>query len=160
GIADLALCKLLGDPESREKVTEGEFLQILKDIPGAEDLTRAEAAELVIESLRSRRDQESPETTARLRLYRQINDIQATEALDREFVDGVIREGEAIVPLLIGVLRSYAQSAVLEEDEWVVENTLALLGEIGSPAALSALFEFTEMEDGDLSGAAGWAIDR
>jgi hypothetical protein len=60
----------------------------------------------------------------------------------------------------VGILRVFAETSLLEDDEWIVENTLALLGEIGSPVALEPLLEFCALDTADLSGAAGWAVDR
>ena len=58
------------------------------------------------------------------------------------------------------MLRGWAQSFLPEDEEDIVENTLALLGEIGHAGAIPHLLEFTVLDNVDLSGAADWAIDR
>jgi len=70
-------------------------------------------------------------------------------------VDALVQEGESIVPLLVGVLRGWAQDFLPEEEECTVENTLALLGEIGEASVIPHLLEFIVRDDVDLSGVAG-----
>ena len=132
----------------------------MDDTEGYKDLSKHEQIELVVEALRRRRDLEPVPVTARLRPYRLIHQLQDGEDLDAQFVDALVQEGESIVPLLVGVLRGWAQSFLPEDDEDVVENTLALLGEIGHAGAIPHLLEFAVLENVDLSGAAGWAFDR
>ena len=98
------------------------------------------------------RDLEPPEVTARLRPHRLITQLQEVDEPDKETIDSLVREGEEIIPLLAGVLRGYAQSAVLKDRPRVVENALALMGEIGSPAALPHILEFIPLDNPDLSG--------
>ena len=109
--------------------------------------------------MRNRRDREPEEVTARLRPLRLLLELQDAEELGSETVDAIVREGEAMVPLLIGLLRSYAQSDLLDSDEATVGNALALMGEIGSATAFPALLEFSSLQDSVLSGAAAWAFD-
>ena len=75
-------------------------------------------------------------------------------------VEALVREGVAIVPLLAGLLRAYAQTPLFGDDTAPVENALALLGEIGSPEALPYLLEFGALDDANLSHVAHWAIHR
>ena len=100
------------------------------------------------------------EVTARLRPYRLIHQIQELGDLDSQLVDVLIAEAAAIVPLLVGVLRGWAQDYLPADDECSVENALAILGEIGDPAVIPHLLEFLVVDNVDLSGAAGWAFDR
>jgi hypothetical protein len=159
GLAELALSKLLLDEEAL-KTLPGPIPFGLDDIEGYADLSKEEQVELVIEALRRRRDLEPVPVTARLRPYRLIHQLQVAEDLDAQLVDALVQEGESIVPLLVGVLRGWAQSFLPEDEENVVENTLALLGEIGHTGAIPHLLEYAVLEDVDLSGAAGWALDR
>jgi len=105
-----------------------------------------------------RRAEEPPEVASRLRLHRLLLELEEAVEIERDLVDRIVHEGEAIVPLLIGLLRGYAREDVCEAK--TVESVLALLGEIGSPLPLEALIELTGFDNPELSGAAGWAFDR
>jgi hypothetical protein len=159
GLAELALTKLLLDEEAL-KALPGPIPFGLDDNEGYKDLSKEEQIELVIEALRRRRDLEPVPVTARLRPYRLIHQLQEAEDLDAQLVDALVQAGESIVPLLVGVLRGWAQNFLPEDEEGVVENTLALLGEIGGAGAIPHLLEFTVLDHVDLAGAAGWAFDR
>ena len=160
GLAELALSKLLLDEEGLEALGPNPIPFGLDDIEGYKDLSKHEQIELVVEALRRRRDLEPVPVTARLRPYRLIHQLQDAEDVDAQLVDALVQEGESIVPLLVGVLRGWAQSFLPEDDEDVVENTLALLGEIGHAGTIPHLLEFAVLDNVDLSGAAGWALDR
>ncbi|MGB7721091.1 MAG: hypothetical protein WBL65_14390 [Bryobacteraceae bacterium] len=159
GLAELALSKVLLDEEAL-KTLPGPIPFGLDDIEGYADLSKEEQVELVIEALRRRRDLEPVPVTARLRPYRLIHQLQDAEDLDAQLVDALVQEGESIVPLLVGVLRGWAQGFLPEDEEDIVENTLALLGEIGHAGAIPHLLEYAVLDNVDLSGAAGWALDR
>jgi hypothetical protein len=160
GLAELALSKLLLDEEGLASLGPGPIPFSLDEIEGYKNLSRDEQIELVVEELRRRRDLEPAPVTARLRPYRLIHQLQVAGDLDAQVVDALVREGESIVPLLVGVLRGWAQSFLPEDDDDVVENSLALLGEIGRAGAIPYLLEFAAVGHVDLSGAAGWACDR
>jgi hypothetical protein len=160
GLSELGLRKLRLDPESLEEIAEDPDSIANLKLEGFEDLHGDERLEALAEMFRERRDLEPAEVTARLRPFRLLQQIQEAEELDSELIDVVLGEGEAITPLLAGILRGYAQSPLFGDDDWVVENALALLGEIGSPAILPSLLEFCTLDNDNLSGAAGWAIDR
>jgi hypothetical protein len=160
GLAELALSKLLLDEEGLEALGPNPIPFGLDDIEGYKDLSKHEQIELVVEALRRRRDLEPAPVTARLRPYRLIHQLQDAEDVDAQLVDTLVQEGESIVPLLVGVLRGWAQSFLPEDDVDVVEDTLALLGEIGHAGAIPHLLEFAVLDNVDLSGAAGWALDR
>ena len=78
----------------------------------------------------------------------------------RRPLDSIIAEGSAIIPLLIGVLRAWAQGSLDEEGDSDVENALALLGEIGSPEEIPHLLEFVDLRNETAAGAASWALGR
>jgi hypothetical protein len=160
GLAELALSKLLLDEDDLEALGPGPIPFSLDDIEGYKDLSKEEQIELVIEALRRRRDLEPAAVTARLRPYRLIHQLQDGDDLDTQLVDALVQEGESVVPLLVGVLRGWAQSFLPEHQEDAVENALALLGEIGHTGAIPHLLEFATVDHVDLSGAAGWALDR
>jgi hypothetical protein len=158
GFGELALRKLLLDPVALEDVPFEPIASL--PLEGLEDLDGKERLQALVVMLQSRRDLEPPEVTARLRPYRLLQQLQEAEDLDPDLVDAIVREGSGLVPPLVGILRVFAETSLLDEDEWIVENTLALLGEIGSPLALEPLLEFCVLENDDLSGAASWAVDR
>ena len=160
GLSELALSKLLLDEEGLETLGPDPIPPGLDSIEGYDNLNKHEQIQLVVEALRSRRDLEPGTVTARLRPFRLIHQLQDTEDLDAQLVDALVQEGESIVPLLVGVLRGWAQSFLPEDDVDVVENTLAPLGEIGHAGAIPHLLEFAVLDNVDLSGAAGWALDR
>ena len=160
GLAELALSKVLLDEKGLEALGPAPLPFGLEDIEGSKDLSKEEQIELVIEALRRRRDLEPVPVTARLRPYRLIHQLQDAEELDAQLVDALLQEGESIVPLLVGVLRSWAQGFLPEDEEDVLEDTLALLGEIGHAGAIPHLLEYAGLDNVDLSGAAGWALDR
>jgi hypothetical protein len=160
GLAELALSKLLLDEEGLEALGPGPIPFGLDGTEEYDDLSKHEQIELVVDALRWRRDLEPVPVTARLRPYRLIHQLQDAEDVDAQLVDALVQEGESIVPLLVGVLRGWAQSFLPEDDEDVVENTLALLGEIGHAGTIPHLLEFAVLDNVDLSGAAGWALDR
>jgi hypothetical protein len=160
GLSELALSKLSLDEADLDALWPGPIPFGLDDIEGYRDLSKVEQIELVIEALRRRRDLEPAAVTARLRPYRLIHQLQDAADLDAQVVDALVQEGDPIVPLLVGVLRGWAQGFLPEDQEDIVENTLALLGEIGHAGAIPHLLEFAVVDNVDLSGAAAWAFDR
>jgi len=118
----------------------------------------ASQLDALIAIFESQRAEELPEVTRRLRLHRLLLELEEADGIERDLVDRIVREGEAIVPLLIGLLRGYAREDLCRAQ--TIEAVLALLGEIGSPSALEALIEFSDFDDPELSGAAGWAFNR
>ncbi|MDQ1472788.1 MAG: hypothetical protein QOJ99_4268 [Bryobacterales bacterium] len=151
------------DAEDPDELDGEEDLEDEEDLEEVEDLeveSPLERLESTIDLLRDRRDLEPLDVTARLRPTRLIDQIHQTDDLDEETVDALVREGEAFVPWLTGVLRSYVLNPLFEYESRMAENTLALLGEIGSPDALPPLLEFCTSQDYDVAGAAGWAVGR
>ena len=82
------------------------------------------------------------------------------DLMDPGVVDAILRNGEACAPLLLGILEEWGQDLLTDDDRPVVERALALLGEIGDPAALPAILEFLVRHHDDLSGPADWAFRR
>jgi len=159
-LAELGVSKLLLDSEALEEMDPA-------PLPGDEDepefvknLSGPEQMRLAAESARHDRDREPVEVTSRLRPHRLVHDLLETEDPDEELIDALVEEGEAAVPLLAGVLRGWAQDYLAEDYAPAVENTLAILGEIGAANAIPDLLEFIVRDDIDLAGAAGWAFDR
>jgi len=127
----------------------------------AEDDSKLESqVDALIVTFGSRRAEEPPEVTSLLRLHCLLLELQEAEEIERDLVDRILREGDAIAPLLMGILRGYAREELFDGEGFILEGVLALLGEIGSPLALEALIEFSGVDDSELSGAAGWAFDR
>ena len=85
--------------------------------------------------------------------------VAGLEAIDASLIDRVLARGADCAPLLLGVLNAYGED-LLHDDDGLVVRALALLGEIGDPAALSALAKFVPMEDETMGGAARWAFLR
>jgi hypothetical protein len=86
--------------------------------------------------------------------------IAGLEAIDASLIDRVVARGADCAPLLLGILNAYGEDLLHEDDEGVVIRALALLGENGDPAALSALAKFVPLEDETMGGAARWAFLR
>jgi hypothetical protein len=85
--------------------------------------------------------------------------VAGLEAIDAALIDRVLARGADCAPLLLGVLNAYGED-LLHENDGLVVRALALLGEIGDPAALSALARFVPLEDDTIGGAARWAFLR
>jgi len=160
GLTELAARKLVRDEDKLEDMEGNLPSYDWKNVPEMEALSSAEKLELLATWLKQQRDLEPLEVTARLRPYRLVHQLQETESLDRHQVNALVREGSAIVPLLIAVLRAWIHYVIPEDDEFVVENTLAILGEIGEISALRNLLTMTGLEQAAVTGAAQWAVDR
>ncbi|HEY2125498.1 MAG TPA: SEC-C metal-binding domain-containing protein, partial [Chthoniobacterales bacterium] len=117
-------------------------------------------ARVIALTLRDRRKTEPEHVTERLRPLRLIQQLLESENLDRSTVDAIVAEGPSLAPLLVGVLRDWAQELLGEEEDTAAENALALLGELGSPAEIPFFLEFTGLQDTETAGAAAWALGR
>jgi len=108
------------------------------------------------------REAEAQSVTDRMRPHRLIHEVQYPPAsgLSREVVDRILEYGSACGPLLVGVLRGWRQQMLPAGDDLPAAASLALLGEIGDPAALPAVLEFTIVEEDMVRVAAGWAACR
>ena len=105
---------------------------------------------------------EEPEAVTReLEPHRLLHElfVAGVEAIDASLIDRVLARGADCAPLLLGVLNAYGED-LLHDNDGLVVRALALLGEIGDPAALNALARFVPMEDETIGGAARWAFTR
>ncbi len=132
----------------------GEALETFKKLPSAIQ------AQLIAKTMRETRDDEPADVTERLRPLRLLQQMQEEGDLDPETVDAIVAEGESFLPLLVGVLRGWAQDLLGDGGDGWVENALALLGEVGSPSEIPHLLEFVDVQFEDASGAASWALGR
>jgi hypothetical protein len=85
--------------------------------------------------------------------------VAGLEAIDASLIDRVLARSADCAPLLLGVLNAYGED-LLHDNDGLVVRALALLGEIGDPAALNALASFVPLEDETIGGAARWAFTR
>ena len=86
--------------------------------------------------------------------------VAGLDAIDASLIDRILARGADCYPLLMGVLNAYGEDLLHDTDDGLVVRSLALLGEIGDPAALSALARFVPLEDDTIGGAARWAFLR
>ncbi len=86
--------------------------------------------------------------------------VAGLEAIDASLIDRVLARGADCAPLLLGVLNAYGEDLLHDDGDGLLVRALALLGEIGDPAALPALAKFVPMEDETIGGAARWAFLR
>jgi hypothetical protein len=123
-------------------------------------LDKAAQSHLISMAMRAEREHEPETVTGHLRQLRLLQQVHEDGDLDRETVDAVLGEGESIAPLLVGLLRGWAQDLLGDEDDSAVENALALLGETGSASEIPHLLEFVDLDHEDAAGAATWALGR
>src|ERR1039457_1755129 len=105
---------------------------------------------------------DEPEAVAReLQPHRLLHElfVAGLDAIDASLIDRVLARGADCAPLLLGVLNAYGED-LLNDNDGLVVRALALLGEIGDPAALNALAGFVPLEDDTIGGAARWAFLR
>ncbi len=107
-------------------------------------------------------DDEPAAVTHELEPHRLLHElfVAGLEAVDASLIDRVLARGADCAPLLLGVLNAYGEDLLHETDDGLVVRALALLGEIGDPAALPALARFVPLEDDTIGGAARWAFLR
>ena len=135
----LAVEKLHFDPEGEEKLA-------------AAGLSEPPAAPV----------DEPAAVTRELEPYRLLHElfVAGLDAIDASLIDRILARGADCHPLLMGVLNAYGEDLLPDTDDGLVVRSLALLGEIGDPAALSALAKFVPLEDDTIGGAARWAFLR
>jgi tetratricopeptide (TPR) repeat protein len=141
GLFELALRKMLANEETLSDF-ESNRPEWEREHPGETyELGNRESLEATVTALTEHRTLEPRGVTDRLRPYRLIHELQASPAggLDRQLVDRILEEGEACWPLLMGVLRGWWHEELPEDEDLPAVASLALLGEIGNPAALPAL---------------------
>jgi hypothetical protein len=100
--------------------------------------------------------------TSELQPHRLLHElfVAGLDAIDASLIDRVLARGADCAPLLLGVLNAYGEDLLDDTGDGLVVRSLALLGEIGDPAALSALARFVPLEDDTIGGAARWAFLR
>jgi hypothetical protein len=163
-LAELGICKKSREQQPDEFLKEldyekaglqGKTLEEFKALPA--DMRVA----MVVHSMPESQSDEPEQVTERLRQLRLIEQMQDEVELKPRTVDAIIAEGPAIVPLLVGVLRAWAQDLLPDQEgDADMENALALLGEIGSPEEIAHLLEFVDLKDTTPAGAASWALGR
>jgi tetratricopeptide (TPR) repeat protein len=159
GIGELAFRKLaragrdLSDALDPASVDE----KILGEVAA---LSPEERTSLFLYAMEEKREQEPALVTEKLRALRLIDRLQEEADLSAETVDAIIAEGRGIAPLLIGVIRAWAQNYLNDDEEYVMENAAALLGELGSAEELPPLLELMPLENETASGVASWAVNR
>jgi hypothetical protein len=162
GLAELAILKQSREQDGDEFLKgidekaglEGEVLEAFRELPAPA------RGRLIAASMREDRSDEPAPVTERLRPLRLIEQLQEGD-LNAATIDAIIAEGPAIVPLLVGVLRAWAQDFLDDDDGDVdLENALALLGETGSPNEISYLLELVDLENATAAGASAWALGR
>jgi hypothetical protein len=131
-----------------------------KELEEFTKLDKSTQGRLISLAMRAERGNEPEAVTQRLRQLRLLQQVHEDGVLDRETVDAIIGEGESIPPLLVGVLRGWAQDLLGDESDSAVENALALLGETGSASEISHLLDFVDLDHEDVAGAAAWALGR
>ena len=158
GIMELGAAKALRDPEGIAR-----FEDRFKESPEAANYPSGEAfLETTRAAFNEMRRDEPEEVSERLGPHRLIDDLLewAPDGLDEELVDAILEEGARATPLLIGVLRAMATESLPGDDTPPTVCTLALLGEIGDPAVLPELIEFSTVDDDAIEDAANWAVGR
>jgi SEC-C motif len=160
GLSELACRKMLLDEDAMEAMEDGLPDFDFGDIPELKEASTADKLLIMAGSLRELRDLEPLAVTARLRPHRLIQQLVDAETVDRQLVDALIQEGTAVASLLTGVLRGWVQNLIPDDDVFLVECSLAILGEIGEVRAIPDLLELSTLEDDEVAGPAGWALDR
>jgi len=151
GLLELGLRKVLRDEEALNGLLKS----------GLEFKTRTDV-EAALAEMAAQRTPQPQRAADVLRPYRLIHELQVAPAgrLDRELVDLIVECGAECGPLLIGVLRGWFEDELPEGEDFPAEASLALLGEIGDPAALPELVEFCTLKNEVLSDVAHWAVAR
>jgi tetratricopeptide (TPR) repeat protein len=151
GLLELALSKTLQDDDELEDLLQ----------KGTEFKSRADI-EKALALLTAQRKSQPRRVEEVLRPFWLVHELQIVlpGRLDRELVDLVVKLGADCGPLLVGVLRAWFSDAFPEGEDFPAEASLALLGEIGDPAALHELLECCTLREELLSEAAHWAVAR
>jgi len=160
GFLELAIRHLEGamPPMAAEDM---ENLDLPEDeIESIRQMSGEEQQMLVADSIRERRDEEPEEVTRQLRELRLLQQMREIDLLDPAMVDQILAEGPALIPLLVGVLRGWARNMLDESEDGVLEDALALLGEMGSAAEIPQLLEFVSLDHDIARGTSGWALGR
>ena len=158
GILALALRKTLRGDEGDKHIAE-----LAQDDPDSEGVPATrESLEDAAEALEVQSGDESEDVARRLKPHRLIDELleMAPDGLDPELVDEIVEEGAGCVPLLIGVLRAMVADELPGGDTAPGAAAVALLGEIGDPAAVPEVIECCSVADEPVREAAYWAAQR
>jgi hypothetical protein len=123
-------------------------------------LSPEQKSALVVIGLEAPPANEPADVTERMKPWRILDRLQSDSVFERDEVDEMIAVGPALAPLLVGLLRDWAQGLLNEDDAAPVENALALLGEIGTAAELEPALELLDVDDTEVGNCAQWAIER
>ncbi|MBI3684609.1 MAG: SEC-C domain-containing protein [Acidobacteria bacterium] len=160
GLMLLGMLRMVRDPEHA-----GQRETILKKLLGQTSLTKkfsTEELEWLLEDLALEPPAEPPDVTRKLLPYRLIQNVidPPLEGLSPEMVDAIIQQGERCAPLLISLIRGYANGTEFGIDQFTVEAALALIGEGAGPDTMDALIECTRFADESIAETAAWAANR
>ncbi len=115
---------------------------------------------LLVRAARERRATEPAEVTAKLHRLRVLQSILEDDEPSTEALDAILNEGETLVPYLVAILRAWANDLLGDEHDSTVENTLALVGELGTAEEIPHLLEFADLTHQAASGTSLWALGR
>jgi hypothetical protein len=162
GYAELGLKNAAYDEQALESLDIGKSLPELpaKLLAGSE--RNFELLQMTIEHLGQTRLPETPAVAAELEPHRLIHQLREAggEPLPRDLVDGILARAPDCAPMLRGILKEFGEDLIPEDDDPMVLHALALLGEIGDPAALPEITEFLELTDESFTDIARWAFHR
>ena len=107
-------------------------------------------------------EDEPPAVTSELEPHRLIHDlfIAGLDSVETSVIDRILARGADTAPLLLGILNAFGEDLLADTDDALLVRALALLGEIGDPAALAPVAKFIPLEDETINGAAHWAFLR
>ena len=151
GLLELGLSKTLHD--------DAELSDLLEH---SGELKSRAGIEKALAALAAQRKSQPRRVEDVLRPFWLIHELQVAPAglLDRELVDLIVTHGADCGPLLVGVLRAWFSGQFPAGQDFPAEASLALLGEIGDPAALPELLECCTLREELLNEAAHWAVAR
>ena len=158
GILALALRKML-----RSEAGDKHIAEIAKDDPDPEGVPATrQRLEDTAEALEAQSGDEPEDIARQLKPHRLIDELleMAPDGLDLELVDKIVEEGARCVPLLVGVLRTMVAGELPDGDTAPGAAAVALLGEIGDPAAVPEVIECCSVADEPVREAAYWAAQR
>jgi hypothetical protein len=159
----LAIGKNGLDIETFDKLNPGGNGILAELIGKIREMPDIERARLIAEAMMSDLKDEPESVTELMRPLRLLDSLQKEPMLEPATVDAILAEGAAMVPLLVGVLRDWAQNPPGEDDDddtARAENAMGLVGELGTAEELPAVLELIEVEDADIAGCAEWALGR
>jgi tetratricopeptide (TPR) repeat protein len=171
GYSQLGLKKILWDEDALEKM---DFRKLAPQLaPGSSDIVQndmersdikqnQETLQALIDHLEAQPRTEPPEIATELEPHRLIHQLReaGADALATEVTRAILARAEACGPMLMGILKEFGEDLLEHDDDAMVMRALALLGEMGDPAALPEISEFLLVEEEHLAQAADWAFGR